>query len=189
MNPVIENMKKRRSIRSYESKPVPKELLRVLIEVANDAPSAMNTQPWRFVVVENQEFQRKMVEIVKPKALEIFNGLKESNPERHEIVMRRFAELPDPIYYSAPAIIFVIGSNARAADSCNLACENIILAAESLGLGSCYVRMGSLIADDPEMRQALDLNNDELLFGPILIGYAREIPAPPPKNAPVVKWI
>jgi nitroreductase len=189
MNPVIENMKKRRSIRSYDTKPVPRDILNMLIEAANDAPSAMNTQPWRFVVVENPEFKKKMVEIVKPKALEIFNTLRESNPERHQIVMRRFAELPDPIYYSAPAVIFVIGLNARAADSCNLACENIMLAAESLGLGSCYVKMGSLIADNPEMSQALDFKKDELLFGPILIGYAKEIPEPPAKNAPVVKWI
>jgi nitroreductase len=189
MNPVIETIKKRRSIRSYESKPVPRDVLCILIDAANDAPSAMNSQPWRFVVVENTDFKRKMVEIVSPKALEAFKPLKEINPERHEVIMQRFAGLSDPIYYSAPAIIFVIGSNARAADSCNLACENIMLAAESLGLGSCYVKTGALIADDPEMRRAFNLNGDECLFGPILVGYAKEIPSQPVKNAPDIRWI
>jgi nitroreductase len=189
MNPVIQIIKKRRSIRSYESKPVPRDLLNILIEAANDAPSAMNSQPWRFVVVEDAEFRKKMAKIVSPKALEIFKPLEQSNPERHQIIMQRFKELSDPIYYSAPAIIFVIGSNARAADSCNLACENIMLTAESLGLGSCYVKMGSLIADDPEIRQAFDLKGDELIIGPILVGYAKEVPEPPAKNAPDVKWI
>jgi nitroreductase len=189
MNPVMENMKKRRSIRSYELKPIPREILNVLMEAAIDAPSAMNSQPWRFVVVEDAEFRMKMVKIVSPKALEIFKPLQQSDPERHKMIMQRFKELPDPIYYSAPAIIFVIGTNARAADSCNLACENIMLAAESLGLGSCYVKMGSLIADDPEIRQAFELKEDEIIIGPILVGYAKEVPAPPAKNAPAVKWI
>ena len=189
MNPVIEAIKKRRSIRSYQSKPVPRELLEVLINAANDAPSSMNSQPWRFVVIENSDVKRRMVQIAGPKALVIFKPLKTVNPERYEMVMKRFAELPDPIYYSAPAIIFIIGLNAGASDSCHLACENIMLAAESLGLGSCYVKLGSLIADDPEMQEALEIKGEERLLGPILVGYANETPEPPAKNAPAVKWI
>jgi nitroreductase len=189
MNPVIETIKKRRSIRSYQSKPVPRELLEMLINAANDAPSSMNTQPWRFVVVENADFKKKMVEVASPKAMAIFKPLKNGDPERYEMILQRFTGSPDPIYYSAPAIIFVIGFNAGAADSCHLACENIMLAAASLGLGSCYVKLGSLIADDPEVREAMGLKGEERLFGPILVGYANEVPEPPTKNAPSVKWI
>jgi nitroreductase len=64
-----------------------------------------------------------------------------------------------------------------------------MLAAESLGLGSCYVKTGALIADDPEMRQAFNLKGDECLFGPILVGYAKETPSQPVKNAPDIRWI
>ena len=53
MNPVIEAIKQRRSIRAYQPKQVSRDLLRTIIEAANEAPSAMNSQPWRFVVVKD----------------------------------------------------------------------------------------------------------------------------------------
>jgi nitroreductase len=189
MNPVLEVIKKRRSVRSFESKPVPRDVLLTVIDAANEAPSAMNTQPWRFVVVENADFRKKMVETAIPRSLQLFEAMKESSPERYKIIKQRYAELQDPIYYSAPQIIFVIGSNAAAADSCLLACENLILAAESLGLGSCYVRTGALVADNAEIAKAFDIQGDERIFGPVLLGYARETPKPPPKNPPKIRWI
>jgi nitroreductase len=45
MNAVIEAIKKRGSVRSYESKPVPKYIINMIIEAGNEAPSAMNSQP------------------------------------------------------------------------------------------------------------------------------------------------
>jgi hypothetical protein len=66
----------------------------------------------------------------------------------------RYDELEDPVYYSAPAVIFVIGSGLYASDSCPLACENLMLAALSLGLGTCWVKLGSLITDNPEIAGA-----------------------------------
>ena len=55
MNAIIEAIKKRRSVRSYESKPIPKDIINMIIEAGNEAPSAMNSQPWRFVVVESKK--------------------------------------------------------------------------------------------------------------------------------------
>ena len=59
MNQIIKTIKARRSVRSYETKSVPRELLQTVIEAGNEAPSAMNSQPWRFVVVEDKEVKRK----------------------------------------------------------------------------------------------------------------------------------
>ena len=55
MNAVIEAIRKRRSVRAYEPKPVPRDVINAIIEAGNEAPSAMNSQPWRFVVVEERE--------------------------------------------------------------------------------------------------------------------------------------
>jgi len=52
---VFEAIKARRSVRSYTPEPVPDETLRRLLEAARLAPSAMNYQPWRFIVVRSQE--------------------------------------------------------------------------------------------------------------------------------------
>ena len=68
MNTIIEAIKQRRSIRSYEARPIPRDLLNAVIEAGNEAPSAMNSQPWRFVVVENGEAKKKLLGAALPRA-------------------------------------------------------------------------------------------------------------------------
>jgi nitroreductase len=189
MNPVLKAIAERRAVRSYESRPVPKDIINKIIVAANQAPSAMNSQPWRFAVVEDKEFHKKLVEAAIPNSKRMLEPFKDINPERYQAIMKRYEELEDPIYYSAPVIIFVIGSGQFVDLSCTLACENIMLAAYSLGLGSCYVHFGSLVTDNEEIRKELELSEDEKIYGPIIIGYTQKFPEPPPKNEPRVKWI
>jgi nitroreductase len=189
MNAVIETIKKRRSVRAYDPKPVTRDVLNAIIEAGNEAPSAMNSQPWRFVVVEDAEAKKKLLAAALPKATKITETLKDIDPERYEAIKKRYAEMPDPIYYSAPTIIFVIGNGMLAAHSCPLACENMMLAAHSLGLGSCWVGFGAMVIDDPEVRSLLELRDGDSIFGPILLGYPKIIPPRPPKKEPRVKWV
>jgi nitroreductase len=107
MNPVLKAIAERRAVRSYESKPVPREIINKIIEAANQAPSAMNSQPWRFVIVEDKEFHRKLTEAAVPNSKKRLEPFKDINPERYQSIMKRYEELEDPIYYSAPVIIFV----------------------------------------------------------------------------------
>jgi nitroreductase len=189
MNSVLESILKRRSVRSYEPKPVPKDILETIIAAGNQAPSGMNSQPWRFVVVEDKPMKKRLLQATLPNAKKILGPVKVSDPERYKMIMKRFEELEDPIYYSAPAILFVIGSGKYADLSCPLACENIMLAAYSLGIGSCWVAFGSMVTEDPEIVKALELKGDEKIYGPILLGYPKDYPDPPKKKEPVVKWI
>lgn len=189
MNPVIDAITKRRSVRSYEDLKIPRDILQVIIEAANQAPSAMNSQPWRFVVVEDAKLRKKLLKAARPRAMNILESVKEADPERYESIMKRYKELDDPIYYSAPVVLFVIGQGRYADHSCPLACQNIMLAAYSLGLGTCWVGFGSMVADDAEIRQALELKDDEQIFGPIVIGKPKAYPEPPTKRPPSVKWL
>jgi len=189
MNAVIEAIMKRRSVRAYQRKLVPRDVVKAIIDAGNEAPSAMNSQPWRFVVIEDSEVKKKLLRAALPNARKILDLVKESDPVRHEAITKRLNELPDPVYYSAPVIVFVIGSGRYAHHSCPLACENMMLAAHSMGLGSCWVGFGSMVTDDAEVKRVLDLRDDETLFGPILLGYAEQSPERPPKREPVVKWV
>jgi nitroreductase len=189
MNETLNTIKTRRSVRAYDSKRVPKDILQTIIEAGNEAPSAMNSQPWRFVVVEDGTLHQKMLEAAVPNAKILLEPLKTSNPERYELIMKRYEELEDPIYYSAPAVVFVIGSGPYADMSCPLACENMMLAAHSLGLGSCWVAFGSLITDNEEIKNTIELKDNEKIFGPIIIGYPRGVTDPPEKREAEVKWI
>lgn len=189
MNAVIEAIRKRRSVRSYESKPIPRDIISIIMDAGNEAPSAMNSQPWRFVVVEDKKVKEKLLGAALPNAKKILETVKEVDPERYETIKKRYVELKDPVYYSAPAIVFVIGSGRYADHSCPLACENMMLAAYSLGLGSCWVGFGAMVTEDAEIRNILELQEGEKIFGPILLGYPNGYPERPSKKEPQIKWL
>ena len=203
MNSVIEAINSRRSVRSYEQKPVPKDIINKIIEAGNQAPftSMTRSQPWRFVVVENKEFKQKLFQTTFPFWKNAIGGMKETAPELYEMAMRIYEAMDDPkdpIYYNAPAVIFVIGATNNPV-SCALACQNIMIAATSFGLGSCYVGFGAMVKGNAEIVKALELKGDEGVYGPILLGYPKVNPSAaltaalesikPNKKDPVTKWI
>ena len=188
MNEIINAIKARRSVRSYAEKAVPRDLLQAVIDAGNEAPSAMNSQPWRFVVVEDRDVKRKLLGAALPQAKKITEMVKDVDPERYAAIKKRYAELPDPVYYSAPTVVFVIGNGRYAAHSCPLDCENMMLAAHALGLGSCWVGFGAMVTEDQDVRAILELKESDSIYGPILLGYPKGEPARPPKKEPVIKW-
>jgi nitroreductase len=111
--------------------------------------------------------------------------------EQFKVLRKRLASKnPDTVYYSAPAVVFVIGKGNTAAFDCSMACENMMLAARSMDIGSCWVYFGQLVIDEQEVKNMLELKEDEKVFGPIIFGYPKgDFPASPPKNEPVIKYI
>jgi nitroreductase len=189
MNEVLDAIKKRRSVRAYEVRKIPRDIMTIILDAGNEAPSAMNSQPWRFVVVEDERAKRTLLGAALPQAKKITEAVKDVDPERYAMIKKRYAELTDPVYYSAPAIVFVIGNGRYAGHSCPLACENMMLAAHSLGLGSCWVGFGAMVTDDQTVRDLLELKDGDNIFGPILLGYPKGETQRPPKKEPKVKWI
>ena len=206
-NPVIEAINKRMSIRSYKPKPVPKDIITAIIEAGNQAPSrgrmeekegkkVFAFQPWRFVVVEDPEFKKKLVQTTRPFWKKMTESIKETHPEMYEHVMMQYEAMDEPkdmVYYSAPVILFVIGL-AGFAVSCALACENIMIATTSFGLGSCYVGFGAMVKGNADVVKALELKDNEQIYGPIVLGYPKDEPSTlasvrPKKKEPIIKWI
>ena len=208
MNPVIVAIKERRSVRLYEPKPIPKDVINTIIEAGNQAPFMAEKhekpediyQPWRFVVVEDPEFKQELVQTVEPIRSRFVEGMKETMPEMYEQAMKLYEVMDEPkdlIYYSAPVIVFVIGPARNV--SCALACENIMIAATALGLGSCYVGFGAMVMSNADVVQALELTDDERIYGPIVLGYPKVDPSEsvvsalasiaPKKKEPMIKWI
>ena len=109
---VLELLKKRRSIREYSNELIPADALEKIIEAAGFAPTARNVQPWEFVVITQVPALKKLSELAD-------NG--------------RFLA-------QAKACIAVFCSDTKyyLEDGCAATC-NILLAATSLGIGSCWV--------------------------------------------------
>jgi len=203
MNKTIEAINNRRSVRLYEQKPVSKDVVNTIIEAAQNAPfmSDQRYQPWRFVVVEDQEFKQKLVQTIEPMRSRFVERLKETQPETYERAQKQYGIYDDPsdlIFYSAPVVIYVIAPAVNSVGSA-MVCQNIITAAGSLGLGSCYVGFGSLVQSNADVVKALELSDDERIYGPVILGYPKVNPSEsqvrtlaelrPKKRDPVVKWI
>ncbi len=204
MNSVIEAINKRRSTRAFEQKPVPKNIIEAIIDAGNKAPftSVTRSQPWRFVVVQDPDFKQKLFQTAFPFWKNATDGMKEQYPELYEMATCLYSAMDHPkdvIYYNAPVIVFVVGPATGGAISCALACENMMIAASSFGLGSCYTGFGAMVKGNPEVVEALELNDNEQIYGPILIGYSKNEPNTAVSNAlericaikkePVTKWI
>ena len=187
MNKVIETIMNRRSVRHYDSKPIPKEILHVIINAGNDAPSGMNMQNWRFVVAQDEAFKNKLLSLAIPRYKK---WMEKASQEFNDIRKEIEAATNDPIYYNAPVIIFIIGSGVTSDFDTPLVCQNMMLAARSFDIGSCWVYFGQLPLDDAEVREELELKEDEKVYGPILLGYPKgDFPQSPKKKEPKIKWI
>jgi len=206
INPVIEAIHSRRSVRAYELKPIPRDVINTIIEAGNQAPSRGREekgrkefvfQPWRFVVVEDPEFKQKLVETTLPIWKKGTESMKEKHTEIYEKAMMLYEARPEPkdiVYHGAPVILFVIGLATHAV-SCALACENIMIAATSLGLGSCYVGFGAMVKGNADVVKALELTDGERIYGPIVLGYPKDDPKVRFMDQhksyvePMIKWI
>jgi nitroreductase len=80
-----------------------------------------------------------------------------------------------------------------------MVCQNIITAAGSLGLGSCYVGFGAIVKSNADVVKALELTDGERIYGPVVLGYPKVNPSEsqvstlaelrPKKKEPMIKWI
>ena len=205
MNPVIEAIEKRRSVRSYKSRVVPRDAIEAIIDAGNWSPTGHNQQRWRFVVVEDKAFRRKLIEAALPFWKRVVGSMIDSNddqgreyliklgsrclgwpPLSYEETIAELVEMEDGMYWAAPVVIFVIGT---ATQECAMVCQSMTLAAYSLGLGSCIVGFGAQVTDDAVIVEALELKENESIYGPIVLGYPELYPEPPKKREPVIKWI
>ncbi|NTW48298.1 MAG: nitroreductase family protein [Chlorobiales bacterium] len=68
-----EDMKRRRSVRNFSKKPVPKEVIETCLKAAISAPSAANIQPWKFVVISDPDVKRQIRHAAEREAKELYN--------------------------------------------------------------------------------------------------------------------
>jgi nitroreductase len=193
--PTKEAIEKRRSIRKFKRKPVPDEQIMALIEAARLAPSASNTQPWRFKIVSDDDTKAKLAEAAYHQSFVAqapvvlvccadlqgyFEGItarsqefgKEGALEETMLrVLRGRAEQLKTVNLQelAPGIAFNVA----------IAIEHIVLRALDFGLGSCWVRM----LDEQKIKAMFGWENNIHVVALLPLGYADEIPSPRKRRA------
>ena len=160
---VIETIMSRRSIRKYKPEAVNRDTMKVILDCGINAPNGQNKQSWAVRVVDN------------PKA----------------------AEDPDfkNMFRNAPTVVFIGNDTSYDCSQidCGLLGENMVLAAWSMGVGSCCLASPTrFMADTPEAAEylkRLELPEGYKLLYCIAFGYPDEAPAAKPRDAAKVKYI
>ncbi len=148
-------IRKRRSIRGYQDKPVPADALEKIAEAVNLAPSACNIQPWKFLIVVNPVFRKKICEVYT-----------------------------QPWLAQAPAIAVAFGNNEMcwkrlegdpiASMDIGIAMEHLVLAAAAEGLGTCWICAYNVDA----MNKALQVTPPWTTMAISPLGYPAAEPVP-----------
>ena len=178
VNPVLSSIMARRSIRKYLDKPVEHEKLEVIVKCGINAPSGMNRQPWVVRVVEDQQLIADVTEVYKQENAE--------QVKRDKDFKNMFRNAPNLICVCTPA-------NGGGELDAGLLGENIMLAAQSLGLGTCCLGgpVRFLLSNEKckFFLDRLDIPADYKLNYIIAIGYPDEQPEAKPRDASKVKFI
>ena len=176
----------RRSIRKFQDKPVPKEVVEEILNAGVWAPSGMNGQPWKFVVIQDRNIINKLSNRTKQIAFTL-----PMPPEVLELSKSK----EDVIFYGAPLLILI--SVAKSEDpirsmnilDCGLAAQNMFLKAYEEGLGSCFIGFADFLNMDPKILEEVGISKDLELIAPLIFGYPAESPEAPSREVKVIKWI
>lgn len=176
MNETIRTILSRRSIRKYKEEQIKDEELQTILEAAKYAPSGMNQQPWHFTVIQNKAALGKVNEACKA-------------------VMQKSDNKDLNVMYNAPTLIIVSGDPKAVTPQfdCPLALENMFLAAESIGIGSCWINAVSTAVNSlayAALKNELGIPQDYNVFATGSFGYkASEQPKAAPRKENTVNII
>ncbi|HEX2865570.1 MAG TPA: nitroreductase family protein [Ignavibacteriales bacterium] len=193
-NPILEIIKSRRSIRKFTGEKISDEEIICIIEAAGSAPSNSNRQPWKFIILKNEEKKKEVTQAVLNKIE--FLKTTPANDEIKTVIdsykdyLLFIKDAPVLIFalYKLPPLIlseFVRDNNLQGLESMaqnelisvSMAVENLLLASHATGLGACCTT-GPLIAS-PEIKNILDVRPPFEIASVIALGRYDHLPDMP----------
>ncbi|HET6991983.1 MAG TPA: nitroreductase [Bacteroidia bacterium] len=174
---------KRRAVRKFKDKPVERNLIEQVIDAGRMAPSAINRQPWKFYILTKKEtikaFSKEIAKsaakgIIKTGVKGIAKTFKDSIHMPHGI---NFLLAEDPIFHGAPVVIFITApkENEWASLDVGMCAQNMMLAAEEMGLSTCPVGLGKFVEETKNFSKLRVPQSEEVLLA-VILGYGDETP-------------
>ena len=182
MEPIIETILHRRAIRRFAPKQIEEEALQQILQAGLYAPSAGGRQGVIFAVFQDREVNERLGKIKRA------NSNFRMATNGNYISQDQPSIVDDPkltsSFYDAPTVItlFAPKNFLFSAEDCAVAAENMMLAADALGIGSCYIGQGWTAFADPygqEILKKWDIRTDYYAVMQLLLGYPREGDAHP----------
>lgn len=219
LTPVERAIFERRSNRLFKDKKVPREVICRILEAGRFAPSAGNCQPYKFVVIQDQsiihDLERLSMKTMLRPLKNLYLDHKGTRPLWKRIVFNflsifmatKFDPRPftamekadvrkDKIYFDAPLVIMILKDTRGVSNpdlDAGICAQNMVLAAHSLGLGTCYIGLAIEPLNYPLMmglRKRLSIRHPFEAVTSIAIGYPKgKIDGVVKRDTPQVAWI
>jgi nitroreductase len=183
-----EVIKTRRSIRRFKDKEVSKDILEEVIKTAMWAPSAMNTQPWKFYVISGTK-KNELIEIMS----KAFDGLK---PRLESLFKEKMVNMIKSYFLNfgnAPHIVVVTTDKLEnetyqigAYESASAAIQNFSLIAHEADLGTCW--MTGVLFVEKEILKFIEAE-DKKVAAVLTVGYPDQEPPVPPRKDEEIIWM
>ena len=173
----IEAILTRRSTRKMKPELPPRELIEKIIEAGRAAPSGHNNQTTHLIVITNPKILSELADLIRT----VFAGMDASDDTYASLktAITRAKTGSYVFHYNAPVLIVTanrIGyGNAMADSACAL--ENMMIAANELDLGSCWINQLHWLTDEPAVREYLEklgVQKNETVTGSLILGYAAD---------------
>ena len=178
MNEILQVIKERRSIRVFKDEQIKDEELNEVLQAGLYAPSAMNQQSWHFTVIQNDTVLENFTQTAKDTYAKSGNDQLKGMSNNYKY----------KVFYNAPTAILISGdiNAANPQADCAAATENILLAAQALGLGACWIGSMPYIfgnGSNEALKKELEIPDGYNPIYSIALGYAASENA----HAPVLK--
>ncbi len=184
---ILEALRGRRAVRNYTDQMVDERTIKSLLEYAVMAPSSVNSQPWSFVVIQS----KGLLDEISLEAKKIMaRNLRWMSEARH--LKNRTLDAEFNIFYNASTLIVVCANSEEPSPEidCYLACENLMLAAHGMGLGTCPIGLAWEVLRTEEMKKKVGIPNYYYPVLPIILGYPAADPPRTQRNPPQIhNWI
>ncbi|MFW9998750.1 MAG: nitroreductase family protein [Candidatus Hodarchaeota archaeon] len=169
-------IRSKRSIRHYQNKKVPRDIIEKVIDCIRYAPIAMNKRTLKCLVISDETKINDLID-------SIIDAI-ESEEERGEYKKKRKENI-DPFFYKAPHIMILHSKNDWDSKNAVIAITYAMLGAETLGLGSCWIGgVQIFLNENKEIARNLFGINDEI-FGIMIMGYPSVIYYRAPPRPPI----
>lgn len=179
---ILEAIEKRRSIRSYTDRPVEKDVLERLVKTAVKAPTGSGMEPWGFVVLQEKKEIDTLSERIKEKVLGDLKAYPQFAQYESWLRNERYH-----IFNHAGTVVVIYGDSSSPwhVYDCSLVAGNIMLAAESEGIGCCWIGFAEALFDDADFKAEHHVPEGYHLVSTLSMGYTK-VPVPPCTRKPPV---
>lgn len=174
LNPIIQSIFNRHSVRDFTDEMIPRAKLEMILKAGIYAPSGHNMQTWKFTVMQDAkmiaDFKSTVQKVAKEKGVYVYG-------------------------FNNPSTLILVSNDRRNENGIQdsaCAAENIMLAANSYGIGSVWLNPLKTICDEPEIRELLDsygIPKTHIVWSTVALGYPSKEPTVLAKKMGVIQWL